>query len=428
MIGILVEAALRSCALALALWLILTLTRSRNPYLHKLMWSVVLIAALAMPLLMQIVVLPAFRAPAYVLTLEAGTPGIATPPSPWSVGAVGYFLVAMTLLSRGCTAFLRMWLIRRDALHIDRNALARLGMPTLDVRTTTRLRSPCTFGGTVLLPACFVEWAPRKLMAVLAHEHSHVLHKDCYLLWLSRLHTCVFWFSPLAWWTQRRLAQLSETTSDEAAVTALGDRPEYAEILLDFARLNVPSEVATAMARAHVSSRIERIISDTAPSAAPALLQRMWVIGALLPVVAAAAAPVEPNAAAAPVAADQESQQPSIKQGIDTAELMKYYPREALRKGIDGVVQLRMTLDAQGRPADTLILTEDPRDMGFGAAALAIARALQYNNPAGRPAQFSFKVQFALPAAPGSGSGGTTLFEAPQAQRDEPGAEPAAAQ
>ncbi len=209
-------------------------------------------------------------------------------------------------------------------------------------------------------------------------------------------------------------------------MTALGDRPAYAEILLEFAKLNVAGEVATAMARAHSSSRIERLISDTAPPVAPGLWQRMLVMGALLPVVAAAAAPVAQNAPAAPVAADQESQQPSIKEGIDTAELMKYYPREAQRKGIDAVVQLRMTLDARGRPTDTLILSEEPRDMGFGAAALAIARAISYNNPTGRPSQFNFKVEFALAASPRSG--GTTLFEAPDAQRDEPGAAPAAAQ
>jgi len=47
----------------------------------------------------------------------------------------------------------------------------------------------------------------------------------------------VFWFSPLSWWLHGRLTALSELASDDAAVAALGDRPSYAAILRDIARL-----------------------------------------------------------------------------------------------------------------------------------------------------------------------------------------------
>lgn len=45
---------------------------------------------------------------------------------------------------------------------------------------------------TGLLPTDFSSWSARKLAAVMAHERAHVLHRDCYVLWIAHLHACVF--------------------------------------------------------------------------------------------------------------------------------------------------------------------------------------------------------------------------------------------
>ncbi|HZO22236.1 MAG TPA: M56 family metallopeptidase [Steroidobacteraceae bacterium] len=426
MIRLVVEATLRSCALGLALWLLLTLTRSRNPHLHKLMGAAMLVASLAMPLLMQVRMMPVIHAPDSVLTLQADPVGATHLGAAWNsidapyIDAL-YVLVALALLARYLRSLLTMWHVRRDAELVDYTSLARLEMGSLDVRVTSRVRSPSTFGSTILLPTDFVEWPHQKLTAVLAHERAHVLHKDCYMLWLARLHTCVFWFNPLAWWLQRKLAALSETTSDEAAVQAIGDKPMYAEILLEFAACRAESDVATAMARPHIVTRIERVISEITPSAIPKLSQRILAIAAVLPMVAAAAAPLgqspvhSTQSGAPPDAAicqGKASQQPCIKTGHPTlAELAKYYPREAARRGIDGLVHIQVTLDTQGHATDTLILSEDPLNMGFGAAASALAHVMEYNNPTDRPAQLAFNVKFAL--AQPTPSYGTTNFESP---------------
>src|SRR5262249_44228653 len=145
----------------------------------------------------------------------------------WSVASVLYASIALTLLLRYSYSLFQMWRVRRNA-----RVLHEVWTVGLDVRVTTQISCPATFGSTILLPPGFKEWSARKLRAVIAHEHSHVLHKDCYVLWLARLYTCLFWVSPLAWWMQRRLATLAEIISDEAAVMALEDRPRYAEILL----------------------------------------------------------------------------------------------------------------------------------------------------------------------------------------------------
>ena len=266
MISLVVEAVVRSMALGLMLWLALALTRSRNPHLHKMLWSAVLLASLAIPVLMRAHFTPVIQAPDYVLTLRGGGGGPTHWSAAWDGVSVLYASIAATLLVRYGYGLFQMWRIRHNA-----RAVQEVWTAGLDVRVTTQISCPATFGSTILLPPGFTEWSPQKLRAVIAHEHSHVLHKDCYVLWLARLHTCLFWVNPLAWWLQRRLAALMEIISDEAALTAVEDRARYAEILLEFARQRSVSAVATAMARPNISRRIDRILSGIAPSTVPGL-------------------------------------------------------------------------------------------------------------------------------------------------------------
>jgi len=119
----------------------------------------------------------------------------------------------------------------------------------------------------VLLPATWRAWDAGKLEAVLSHEISHVARRDALTERLALLHRIVFWFSPLAWWLPRCLAELAEEASDEAAL-AFGVEPaKYAETLLEFLRdLNSTSFRAdwqgVAMAqRGRADKRIDRILS-----------------------------------------------------------------------------------------------------------------------------------------------------------------------
>jgi TonB family protein len=80
----------------------------------------------------------------------------------------------------------------------------------------------------------------------------------------------------------------------------------------------------------------------------------------------------------------------------NVTELTKYYPAEARHAGIEGTVVLAVTLDAQGRATNTLILSEQSADYGFGAAASTAAHSIVYDNPTGEPTQFTFMVRFEL--------------------------------
>ena len=77
-------------------------------------------------------------------------------------------------------------------------------------------------------------------------------------------------------------------------------------------------------------------------------------------------------------------------------DLRKYYPPEARHKGINGLVQIRVTLDRTGRATDTLILSETPAGLGFGAAASELAHKFKYSNRTGHPAPVTYRVKFEL--------------------------------
>ena len=88
---------------------------------------------------------------------------------------------------------------------------------------------------------------------------------------LSLLHRAIFWFSPLAWYLDRQLADLAEQASDEAALSYGADRKHYARILLGFfeALHATPGRVwwqGVSMAMAghadrQAEERVERILS-----------------------------------------------------------------------------------------------------------------------------------------------------------------------
>ncbi len=87
---------------------------------------------------------------------------------------------------------------------------------------------------TILLAAGWRDWDSDELAAVLAHEVSHVARRDALAQGLALVHRAIFWFSPLAWWLERHLADLTEQASDEAALAGGMDRARYAEALLGF--------------------------------------------------------------------------------------------------------------------------------------------------------------------------------------------------
>jgi uncharacterized protein (TIGR03435 family) len=124
------------------------------------------------------------------------------------------------------------------------------------------------FSPRILLPPEWREWDSEKLDAVLAHEGAHVRRRDVLVAALSHLNRCIFWFHPLAWMLERKLALLAEQACDECSVAAMGDHERYARLLLEMAIVvdssqgRLQGHVLTMAAPSHIRRRIDSLLQE----------------------------------------------------------------------------------------------------------------------------------------------------------------------
>ena len=301
MIALIFEAALRALLLAAAVWLTLRLLDIREARTELSAWTLVLFASLAMPFLMQLslfmpsflpsaaeISLPSISAmplwtdtpvaaaiPPKVVVSAAGVSGIS-----WLRIAVGVYLsISAVFLLRFAMGLILTWRITEKSQPVHDEWTAGH-----DVRVNPGVATPMTFWATILLPRAYPEWSAAKRRAVMAHEGAHVRHNDFYIHVLSSLYRAVFWFNPLSWWLNKKLSELAESISDDAAIANIGDRTYYAELLLDISRDAQELPMAVAMAKTPIiHRRVERVIDEV-----PALLgpkRKMLALAGLVPLL-----------------------------------------------------------------------------------------------------------------------------------------------
>lgn len=194
-------------------------------------------------------------------------------------------LVVPVYLAVSAFLFLRLLVGLAIALRIW--SRAERASPILEPRATVRISSqidsPVTMGSGIVLPASYEAWDRTKQRIVLAHERSHVRQGDFYLQTLARLHTAIFWFSPLGWLLQKELSDLGEAIADRAALEEASSRPSYAELLLEFATRGRRPMAGVAMARSsNLHRRIDRLLTDSAFQRAFASARRHALLAVLL--------------------------------------------------------------------------------------------------------------------------------------------------
>ena len=337
MISLLIEAALRTLLVALAVAGGLRLLRVSNVLAQKRTWCLVLAAALAMPLLMRWQWLsasapirvpvrswvqradsrPVEAADALTSPPSAAAPlgaspasGLASQPEdswiapaaarsvesapavapqsrpisiqPLTLAWILYLCVGALLLARllfGIGAAMRLWAMAEPVRLTPEHVLTA----GVRLRSSSRIASPVAVGSGIVLPADYAQWDRQKLRIVLAHERAHLRQGDFYLQALAGLHAVLFWFSPLAWWLKRKLSDLGEAVSDRAGLEVAASRSSYAQVLLEFAALPRPTLIGVAMARSsRISHRIERFLSEPSFRQAFAGSRRRMALAVLL--------------------------------------------------------------------------------------------------------------------------------------------------
>lgn len=72
----------------------------------------------------------------------------------------------------------------------------------------------------------------------------------------------------------------------------------------------------------------------------------------------------------------------------------QHYPSEARRNGVDGFVTVDVMINEDGKVLEAQVISESPREQGFGLAALDTAKTLEFDNPLRRWVVFTLNIEF----------------------------------
>lgn len=151
----------------------------------------------------------------------------------WASLASGVYVAGLIVF---VTRFCLGWLGTRTLLrHSRRVEIAKVGK----AYESDQIAAPVTIGifaPRIILPAIWRTWPEIDLHAILVHETEHRRRHHLLTSLFSHINCCLFWFHPLAWWLDRKLAVCAEETCDDAAIRSIDSPQRYAGILVDMAK------------------------------------------------------------------------------------------------------------------------------------------------------------------------------------------------
>jgi len=249
------EVAIRATLVAATTAVILSVLRIRTAAARHAAWTTVVVAMLLLPLWS----LAGPKVPLAVLPTQAGSADADS----GALSDANSVALAASLTQPGPTAIAEaerqvsessrgVWLLIGSYLFGVSALLVRLAFGTVQAHrlrrqavvyagraTSAQCTTPITVGWlspVVILPEGWERWSATYLDAVLTHEQEHARRRDPLIQWLALLNRSIFWFHPLAWWLQQRLAYLAEEACDGAVLRAGHSPQDYSEYLIDMAR------------------------------------------------------------------------------------------------------------------------------------------------------------------------------------------------
>ncbi len=141
----------------------------------------------------------------------------------------------------------------------------------LRVRRPVRLLQSCrdvmplTFGTrapAIVLPVSADEWTDDRRRAVLLHELAHVARYDCLVQRLTAVASAIYWPHPGVWLAARRLRVERELACDDRVLAAGAEARDYAGHLLELAHsLGSAPAPATALGMARARQLEQRLLA-----------------------------------------------------------------------------------------------------------------------------------------------------------------------
>src|SRR4029079_4975737 len=162
------------------------------------------------------------------------------------------------------------------------------------------------FRASVVVPADADGWPSPRVRVVLLHELAHVKRRDCLTHLVAQIACAVYWFNPLVWMASGRLRSERERACDDLVLAAGTRGSDYADELLDIARVmnagRFPAVLAGAsLAMARRSQLEGRLLAILDPSVARRGLTRARIVAAaaVFAILIVSVASVQPWAEAA---------------------------------------------------------------------------------------------------------------------------------
>lgn len=293
---LLLECSVRALLVAAATAAILPLLRVKSAAARHAAWTGVLLVTLLLPAwtewgpkaAVRVLPPPSIEEPPVSAPIEApaaaAVANFTSGPTPevsrwnWNDALVGVYL-----LGAG-------WLLLRLAI----------GTVRANRLTSAECVAPITVGllrPRVILPPDSNGWPKERLEAVLAHERAHASRRDPLVQCLALLNRAVFWFHPLAWWLERKLAALAEEACDAAVLESGHDAGEYAECLLAMERVVSAAggrvAIGMAMPGSALPRRVKQIIEGARPARASKSRMALAGVACMAAAVTFAAGTVE---------------------------------------------------------------------------------------------------------------------------------------
>jgi len=359
----LISYSLQIAAIAAAGGLLLHLLRIRIPKVRLFCWQALILISLLLP------AIEPWRSTSTEGDVRVSTSqAIPTAHSQKSRTApISLGTLALILFGAGVTirfAMLGLGLSRlrgyrrnsRFAPGAFENLQRRIGV-FADMQVSAEVSGPVTFG--LLRPVILLPEDCLRNESIACHELVHVRRRDWLFTVVEECVLSIFWFHPAMWWLVSQIQLAREETVDREVVAILNSREQYLESLLALAAARAGFDLAPAspfLRKRHLRKRVASLLKEVSMS-------KLRLNSSLAAFVVALALIGWLSVRSFPLQAAPQDKIDAPGVTVHQAAIAVLhrapvvYPKDALAKGIQGAVNVEVSLNESGEVSDARVLS-----------------------------------------------------------------------